>query len=60
MNNLLSNALKHTKAEDTISINVSQEDKYVIIEIKDTGTGIAAAEIDKISTVSTRPNASTR
>ena len=48
VNNLLSNALKHTKAEDTISINVSQEDKYVIIEIKDTGTGIAAAEIDKI------------
>lgn len=48
VNNLLSNALKHTKAEDTISINISQEDKYVIIEIKDTGTGIAAAEIDKI------------
>ena len=48
VNNLLSNALKHTKAEDTISINVSQEDKQVIIEIKDTGTGIAAAEIDKI------------
>ena len=48
VNNLLSNALKHTKAEDTISINVSQENKYVIIEIKDTGTGIAAAEIDKI------------
>lgn len=48
VNNLLSNALKHTKAEDTISINVSQENKYVIIEIKDTGAGIAAAEIDKI------------
>ena len=48
VNNLLSNALKHTKAEDTISINVSQENKYVIIEIKDTGTGIDAAEIDKI------------
>ena len=48
VNNLLSNALKHTKAEDTISINVSQENHSVIIEIKDTGTGIAAAEIDKI------------
>ena len=40
--------MKHTKAEDTISINVSQEKDHVIIEIKDTGTGIAAAEIDKI------------
>ena len=48
INNLLSNALKHTKAEDTISINVSQEEDYAIIEIKDTGSGIAAAEIDKI------------
>lgn len=48
INNLLSNALKHTKAEDTISINVSQEQDHAIIEIKDTGTGIAAAEIDKI------------
>ena len=48
INNLLSNALKHTKEEDTISINVSQEQDQAVIEIKDTGTGIAAAEIDKI------------
>lgn len=48
VNNLLSNALKHTKADDTISIHVSQEEEHAIIEIKDTGTGIAAAEIDKI------------
>lgn len=48
INNLLSNALKHTKAEDTISINVSQKQDCAMIEIKDTGSGIAAAEIDKI------------
>lgn len=48
VNNLLSNALKHTKAEDTISIHLSQEEDCAVIEIKDTGTGIAAAEIDKI------------
>lgn len=48
INNLLSNALKHTKAEDTISINVSQKQNCAVIEIKDTGSGIAAAEIDKI------------
>lgn len=48
INNLLSNAMKHTKAEDTISINVSQEQGRAIIEIKDTGSGIDAAEVDKI------------
>lgn len=48
INNLLSNAMKHTKAEDTISIHVSQEQDRAIIEIKDTGSGIYAAEIDKI------------
>ena len=48
INNLLLNAVKHTKAEDTISINVIAGEKtYVIIEIK-IPTGIAAAEIDKI------------
>nr|WP_148335558.1 two-component regulator propeller domain-containing protein [Bacteroides neonati] len=48
INNLLSNALKHTKAADTISINVRKEGNQAIIEIRDTGTGIDATEIDKI------------
>lgn len=48
INNLLSNAMKHTIAEDMISINVSQEQDRAIIEIKDTGSGIDAAEVDKI------------
>lgn len=48
INNLLSNALKHTKEEDTISIGVKKQNGQVIIEIQDTGTGIDAAEIDKI------------
>ena len=48
VNNLLSNALKHTQAEDTISIHVYQEENQAMIEIKDTGAGIPAAEIDKI------------
>lgn len=46
--NFVTEAEKKVKAEDTISINVSQEEDYAIIEIKDTGSGIAAAEIDKI------------
>lgn len=48
INNLLSNALKHTKAEDTISITVKKQNDNAIIEIRDTGAGIDAAEIDKI------------
>lgn len=48
INNLLSNAMKHTKAEDTISIHVTKEKESVVIVIKDTGSGIDASEIDKI------------
>ena len=48
INNLLSNAMKHTKAEDTISIHVTQEKNSVVIVIKDTGSGIDAKEVDKI------------
>lgn len=48
INNLLSNALKHTKAEDTISISIRKQNNHAIIEIQDTGSGIDAAEIDKI------------
>lgn len=48
INNLLSNALKYTKAEDTISIYVKKERDEAIIEIQDTGAGIAPADIDRI------------
>lgn len=48
INNLLSNALKHTKSGDTITISVCSEDNRIRIEIQDTGTGIDATEIDKI------------
>lgn len=48
INNLLSNALKHTKEGDTISISVKKQTGHAVIEIQDTGTGINAAEIDKI------------
>ena len=48
MNNLLSNALKHTTSGDTISICVRRDQQQVIIEIRDTGAGIDASEVDKI------------
>lgn len=40
LNNLLSNALKYTE-EGTIEIGFSQEDKHVIIYVRDTGIGIS-------------------
>lgn len=48
VNNLLSNALKHTHAEDTITICISRRENDAILEIRDTGTGIDTTEIDKI------------
>jgi len=48
INNLLSNAFKYTRPGDSISIDVSQTEKEVIIEVKDTGIGIASGEMDKI------------
>lgn len=60
INNLLSNAVKHTKAEDTISINVSQEKDHVIIEIKIPGQVSPLPKLIRYSTVSIRPNISTR
>ncbi len=48
VNNLLSNAFKHTPQEGTIQINIRREEQEAIIEIKDTGVGIAAKDIDKI------------
>lgn len=48
INNLLSNALKHTQAEDTIAIYLCTAGNEAIIEIRDTGTGIHTEEIDKI------------
>lgn len=48
VNNLLSNALKHTQSEDSIIIKIKVEQEQAIIEIRDTGTGIAKQDIDKI------------
>lgn len=44
IDNLISNAMKHTKQGDTISIYVYQNDKMVRVEVVDSGVGILEEE----------------
>ncbi len=47
LNNLLSNAFKYTD-EGSVSVELSEEDKCLVLRVKDTGIGIADTEKDKI------------
>lgn len=48
MNNLISNAFKHTKEQGCITISVRKRDEEAIIEVTDNGSGIAPKDIHKI------------
>lgn len=48
LSNLISNALKYSKANDKISLYVESNLKYCIIKIKDTGIGMSKGYTDKI------------
>ncbi len=48
MNNLISNAFKHTKEGGEISVSVRKGNREAIIEVTDSGTGISPEDIDKI------------
>ena len=41
-NNLLSNALKFTEANGTVSLSLRQDESLVYVEVKDTGCGMSA------------------
>lgn len=43
--NLIDNAIRHTSAEGKITINAYSKDKTIVLEISDTGKGIAANDI---------------
>jgi signal transduction histidine kinase/DNA-binding response OmpR family regulator len=47
VHNLLSNALKFTK-EGEVILYLKVEDNYAVINVKDTGIGISAMELDKV------------
>lgn len=48
LDNLLSNAIKYTPAAGVITINALRQEENVIIEIRDSGPGIPAAEREQI------------
>lgn len=48
LNNLLSNAFKHTKEGGMISVSVRKGNREVIIEVTDNGSGIQPKDINKI------------
>ncbi|MEN8703405.1 MAG: ATP-binding protein [Polaribacter sp.] len=48
INNLITNAFKYTKAEDTIKIEFSTHEKDLIIEVSDTGMGIDKEDLPHI------------
>lgn len=48
MNNLLSNAFKYTPQKGTIEVNIREEEKGIIIELSDTGSGISPKSLPLI------------
>jgi PAS domain S-box-containing protein len=48
INNLVSNALKHTDAGDKISVKASIQKNKMLVSVKDTGSGIPEEYLDKI------------
>lgn len=48
VNNLLSNALKYTNRGDTIILNATVEEEFVVLSVQDTGEGIPEEYIGRI------------
>lgn len=48
INNLLSNAMKHTEPQGKITLSIRTQNNYAVICVSDTGSGIDANQIDKI------------
>ena len=62
--NIISNSIKYNKRSGTVEIDIKEREKYVVIEIKDTGIGISREQIpfifDKFFRVKTEQTLSIR
>ena len=47
-NNLINNAFKYTRTNDTITVTYKYDDKDVIVKVKDTGIGIDSIDLSHI------------
>jgi len=54
--NILSNAVKFTPKEGTITIQAKEDDKNTVISIKDTGIGMSAKILDNIFKIDIKTN----
>jgi signal transduction histidine kinase len=48
LGNLITNALRHTGAGDSIVLSATQERSHVVLSVRDTGTGIAPDKLPRI------------
>jgi signal transduction histidine kinase len=46
--NLLTNALRHTPEEGTVSVEVEARPKWILVRVRDSGSGIAPEELPRI------------
>ena len=45
---ILDNAIAHTPASGTVTVSVRRQGRDAVIDVTDTGSGIAAAEVDRV------------
>lgn len=48
INILLENAIKYSESDDTITLSVEKQDKFIRVKVKDTGQGIKKEELSHI------------
>jgi hypothetical protein len=48
LNNLISNAIKYSHPNSTITVQLTREDTHVLLSVQDEGQGIPAEDIDKL------------
>lgn len=60
VDNLISNAIKFTPHEGSVTVSVSSVEDHVLIRVADTGMGIPAVELSQLSTRFFRASTATR